>query len=45
MPGFYIFFLPGNCLDLSNCPVATSGFQNVGHLPSDTKELELHQAS
>ena len=29
MPGFYIFFLPGNCLDLSNCPVATSGFQNV----------------
>lgn len=29
MPWFYIFFLPGNCLDLSNCPVATSGFQNV----------------
>ena len=29
MPRFYIFFLPGNCLDLSNCPVATSGFQNV----------------
>lgn len=28
MPGFYIFFLPGNCLDLSNCPVATSAFQN-----------------
>lgn len=29
LPGFYIFFLPGNCLALSNCPVATSAFQNV----------------